>query len=128
MPGSIDDHVGGVQPLPYRLAETLRQCSLVPGAYRDGATAGEIQADDTQLQILMPQGCLSFNRKPTLIGLLQFRQGEQPFEHMSGQYKPAEWFLSVYGKSNWKVLSAVSAALEQKYKVAIKPVVLSGKQ
>jgi len=123
MPDSIDDHVEGVKPLPYRLAETLNQSSLITGAYRDGAPAEKIQADDTQLRIYMPQGCLFFTRKPTLIGLLQFRQGEQPRDG-----KPAEWFLSVYGKSNERILCQIGDALGKAYGVTIKADVFSEKQ
>lgn len=111
---SIDDIVG-VKPLAYRLAESLHMASMDSAAYRDGKPAETVQADDTALRILIPQGLLSIFIKPKYAGLLRFEQGER---------EAAEWRLDVIDKLYVDAMTLLAKELGKRYGVTITPALL----
>jgi hypothetical protein len=106
---SLDDIVG-VKPLAHRLQEALFMSSTIPAGYRDGKPAESIQAGDTSIRILIPQGFLAPFIRPKYAGLLHFEQGDG---------KSAMWRLDIVDKSYQGVMVLLAKEFSKKHGVAI---------
>jgi hypothetical protein len=120
---TIDEHVEGIVPLPFRIAETIRQHGYIAAPVAsERRPSGGILPDDIQCYILLPRGCLSFRRKPECVGRLTFLQGERQQEG-----KPATWFLGIFGTAHQNSLYDIGNRLGQAYGVTIKADLIADK-